>query len=41
VGSILRYGCESLSVDYRLKKKLLRAIMGFWRRAARLSKILK
>jgi hypothetical protein len=39
--SVLSYGCESLSVDYGLKKKLLRTIMGFWRRAARSSRILK
>jgi hypothetical protein len=28
-------------VDYRLKKETLRTEMGFWRRAARSSKILK
>jgi len=28
-------------VDYRLKKKLLRIVMEFWRRAARSYKILK
>ena len=38
--NILSYDCEILTVDYRLKKKLLSTEVYVWRRAARTSKIL-
>jgi hypothetical protein len=41
VESILSYGCELWTLDYRLKKKLLSTKIDFWRRAARTSRILK
>jgi hypothetical protein len=41
VESILSYGCETWTVDYRGKKKLLSTEMDFWRRAERASRILK
>jgi hypothetical protein len=41
VESILSYGCEIWTVDYRLKEKLLNTESDFWRRAARTSRILK
>jgi hypothetical protein len=41
VESILGYGCEIWTVDYRLKKKLLSTETDFWRRAAKTSTILK
>jgi hypothetical protein len=41
VESILSYGCEIWTLDYRLKKKLLSTEIDFWRRAPRTSIILK
>jgi hypothetical protein len=41
VESILSFGCEIWTVDYRLKEKLLSTETDFWRRAARTSRILK
>jgi hypothetical protein len=41
VESILSYGCEIRTVDYRLNKKLLSTEMDFWGRAERISRILK
>jgi hypothetical protein len=41
VESILSYGCEIWTLDYRLKKKLLSIKTDFWRRAPRTSRILK
>jgi hypothetical protein len=41
IESILSYGCDIWTVNYRLKKKLLSTEMDFWRISARRPRILK
>jgi hypothetical protein len=41
IESILNYGWEIWSLDYKLKRALLRTEIDFWKRAARTSRLLK